>query len=94
MVMGVGGFRVTSFDGLRPEGILTRRCFGDRPLGVEETRFDNDGGLELNLGLLSRDPAGWRASLHTEVVEFSEEGAVPWAREYKNKINMREWALR
>lgn len=47
----------------------------DRPLGVEETRFDNDGGLELNLGLLSRDPAGWRASLHTEVVEFSEEGA-------------------
>lgn len=48
---------------------------GDRPLGVEETRFDNDGGLELNLGLLSRDPAGWRASLHTEVVEFSEEGA-------------------
>ena len=22
-----------------------------------------------------RDPAGWRASLHTEVVEFSEEGA-------------------
>ena len=48
---------------------------GDRPLGVEETRFDDDGGLELNLGLLERDPAGWRASLHTEVVEFSQEGA-------------------
>lgn len=48
---------------------------GDRPLGVDETRFDDDGGLELNLGLLGRDPAGWRASLHTEVVEFSEEGA-------------------
>ena len=48
---------------------------GDRPLGADETRFDDDGGLELNLGLLSRDPAGWRASLHTEVVEFSQEGA-------------------
>ena len=48
---------------------------GDRPLGVDETRFDDDGGLELNLGLLGRDPAGWRASLHTEVVDFSREGA-------------------
>ncbi|MFT5733203.1 MAG: dCTP deaminase [Planctomycetota bacterium] len=48
---------------------------GDRPLDIDEVRFDNDGGLELNLGLANRSPAGWRASLHTEVVEFSAEGA-------------------
>lgn len=48
---------------------------GNRPLGIDEVRFDDDGGLELNLGLAGRDPAGWRASLHTEVVEFSREGA-------------------
>ncbi len=48
---------------------------GDRPLGIDEVHFDSDGGLELNLGLAGRDPAGWRASLHTEVVEFSREGA-------------------
>ncbi|MEM6672644.1 MAG: 2'-deoxycytidine 5'-triphosphate deaminase [Planctomycetota bacterium] len=48
---------------------------GERPLGLDEVRFDDDGGLELNLGLAGRDPAGWRASQHTEVVEFSREGA-------------------
>ena len=48
---------------------------GDRPLGPDEVRFDDDGGLELNLGLSGRDPAGWRASLHTEVVDFGSEGA-------------------
>lgn len=48
---------------------------GERPLGVDEVRFDRDGGIELNLGLSGRDPAGWRASLHTEVVHFSREGA-------------------
>ncbi len=61
---------------LRARYIETPLVFdGDRPLGVDEVRFDNDGGLELNLGLAGRDPAGWRASLHTEVVEFSAEGA-------------------
>lgn len=48
---------------------------GDRPLTTDEVRFDDDGGIELNLGLVGRDPAGWRASLHTEVVHFSAEGA-------------------
>lgn len=48
---------------------------GDEPIPASEVRFDDDGGLELNLGLAGRDPAGWRASLHTEVVEFSREGA-------------------
>ena len=61
---------------LRARYIETPLVFdGDRPLGVDEVRFDSDGGLELNLGLKGRDPAGWRASLHTEVVEFSKEGA-------------------
>lgn len=46
-----------------------------RALREDEVRFDEDGGLELRLGLADRDPAGWRASTHTEVVEYSREGA-------------------
>lgn len=65
-----------STEELRARYIETPLVFdGDRPLSVDEVRFDSDGGLELNLGLAGRDPAGWRASLHTEVVEFSAEGA-------------------
>lgn len=63
-------------DELRERFARTPLAFdGDRPLGVDEVRFDHDGGIELNLGLTGRDPAGWRASLHTEVVHFSREGA-------------------
>lgn len=63
-------------DELREEYLKAPLVFdGVRPLLPEEVRFDDDGGLELNLGLAGRDPAGWRASLHTEVVEFSREGA-------------------
>ncbi len=63
-------------DELRERFARTPLAFdGDRPLGVDEVRFDHDGGIELNLGLSGRDPAGWRASLHTEVVHFSREGA-------------------
>ncbi|MEM9383394.1 MAG: 2'-deoxycytidine 5'-triphosphate deaminase, partial [Planctomycetota bacterium] len=65
-----------STDELREVVARTPLVFdGDRPLGPDEVRFDEDGGLELNVGLAGRDPAGWRASLHTEVVEFSREGA-------------------
>ena len=46
---------------------------GDRPLPLDEARFDSDGGLELSVGLAGRDPAGWRASAHTDVLDFSGE---------------------
>ncbi len=48
---------------------------GERALEPHELRFDHDGGLLLDLGLRGRDPAGWRASQHTDVLEFSREGA-------------------
>jgi len=48
---------------------------GTRALEQHELRFDNDGGLLLDLGLSGRDPAGWRASQHTDVLEFSREAA-------------------
>lgn len=48
---------------------------GERALGADELRFDDDGGLELRLGLTGREPAGWRAAPHTDLVSFSDEGA-------------------
>jgi dCTP deaminase len=48
---------------------------GERALEPHELRFDHDGGLLLDLGLSGREPAGWRASQHTDVLEFSREGA-------------------
>jgi dCTP deaminase len=48
---------------------------GERPLGADEVRFDGNGGLELSVSLAGRDPAGWRAIPHTDVVEFGREGA-------------------
>ncbi|MCP3917213.1 MAG: 2'-deoxycytidine 5'-triphosphate deaminase [bacterium] len=48
---------------------------GDRPLGEDEVRFDEDGGLELRVGLANRDPAGWRAAPNTSVVDFGRERA-------------------
>lgn len=53
----------------------TPLCFeGDRPLPLDEVRFDEQGALELRLGLEGRHPAGWRAALHTKVLEFQGEG--------------------
>lgn len=46
---------------------------GDEPLAEEQVRFDEAGGLELRLGLTGREPAGWRASQHTDLVDFSSE---------------------
>lgn len=43
---------------------------GGRALGLDEVRFDDDGGLLLTVGLEGRDPAGWRASDHTRVLQF------------------------
>jgi len=50
---------------------------GDRPLAGEELRVDPDGCLELTVGLEGRDPAGWRAASHTDVLHFAAEGLHP-----------------
>ncbi len=56
----------------------TPLCFdGDRPMGLEEVHIDEEGGLELGVGLSGRTPAGWRAASHTGVLEFSAEGRHP-----------------
>lgn len=43
--------------------------------GPSEALIDEDGCLALRVGLAGRDPAGWRSASHTDVVEFSVEGA-------------------
>ncbi len=48
---------------------------GDTPVPLDEVRFDDEGGIELHLGLAGREPAGWRAQGHTGVVHFAREGA-------------------
>lgn len=54
----------------------TPLCFqGERALAPGELRFDDAGHLELRVGLADRDPAGWRATTHTEVLHFAREGA-------------------
>jgi dCTP deaminase len=58
----------------------TPLCFdGERPMGLDEIRIDEDGGLELGVGLAGRDPSGWRAASHTDVLHFSAEGRHPRA---------------
>ena len=53
----------------------TPLCFeGERALGIDEVRIDADGALELGVGLAGRDPAGWRAASHTDVLHFAAEG--------------------
>jgi dCTP deaminase len=46
-----------------------------KPLPLSHVRFDEDGGILLSVGLAGRDPAGWRAAAHTDVVEFAQERA-------------------
>lgn len=48
---------------------------GTRALTSEEIEIDSEGGLALSVGLSGRDPSGWRAATHTELVEFSRDGA-------------------
>jgi len=47
---------------------------GERAVPTDEVRFDEEGGLELSLGLEGRDPCGWRASVHTDLVDYGSEG--------------------
>ncbi len=48
---------------------------GDRPLTAGQVHIDEDGCLALSVGLEGREPAGWRAAHHTDVLEFSKDGA-------------------
>jgi len=72
------GQAVLSSDELRALHERTPLCFdarGARALPAHELRIDEQGGLALRVGLAGREPAGWRAGAHTDVVEFAEEGA-------------------
>lgn len=63
-------------DELREAYRRTPLCFdGERALRLDEVEIDDDGGLALSVGLAGRDPCGWRAASHTELVDFSREGA-------------------
>lgn len=54
----------------------TPLCYrDDGPIPEADVRFDGEGGIELCLGLAERDPCGWRAAPHTDVVTFGAEGA-------------------
>ncbi len=58
----------------------TPLCFdGVKPLTAEEIRVDEEGCLELGVGLTGRDPAGWRAASVTGVLHFSSEARHPRA---------------
>jgi dCTP deaminase len=46
---------------------------GARALSAGEVEIDEEGGLALSVGLIGRDPCGWRAASHTDLVEFSRE---------------------
>jgi dCTP deaminase len=65
-----------SADELREVYARTPLCFdGARAIGSDEVEIDEEGGLALSVGLSGREPAGWRAGTHTELVEFAREGA-------------------
>jgi dCTP deaminase len=50
-------------------------CFvGATPLDLDQVRFDDDGALLLRIGLVGRDPCGWRAAANADVLEFAAEG--------------------
>lgn len=70
------GHAALTTDELRAVYAATPLCFeGERALGLDEVRFDDEGGLALRVGLCGRDPAGWRAAAHTDVLRFAEVAA-------------------
>jgi len=77
---------------LRAVYAKTPLCFDrenpERPLPIERVRFDADGALELRLGLEGRDPCGWRAALHTDVLDFAGRG-VHAAQDFWEPVHAR-----
>jgi dCTP deaminase len=51
--------------------------------------IDDDGCLALSVGLEGRDPAGWRAAHHTDVLEFSKEAGHD-VHDYWEPVHARE----
>jgi dCTP deaminase len=69
------GVAALTADELRRVHDETPLCFREgRPVPTNELAFHDDGSIALSLGLGGRDPAGWRAALFTDVVDFSSEG--------------------
>ena len=46
---------------------------GPRALTTDELLFDDDGSLALRIGLEGREPCGFRAAAHTDVLRFASE---------------------
>ena len=56
----------------------TPLCFREGvPVPEKELAFHDDGSITLSLGLKGREPAGWRAALFTDVVDFGAESRHP-----------------
>jgi dCTP deaminase len=55
----------------------------------EQVRFDDDGGIELHLGLAGREPCGWRARTDTGVLRFAGEGEHA-ARDFFEPVHAHE----
>lgn len=65
-------------DELRAVHRETPLCFeGERALPEKELHFDEDGAISMRIGLRGRDPCGWRAALHTDVLRFCETAVHP-----------------
>jgi dCTP deaminase len=47
----------------------------ERAIPIEEIAIDDDGCLAVHVGLAERDPCGWRAALHTDVIDLAREAA-------------------
>ncbi len=71
----------------------TPLCFDardrERALSPDEVHIDDDGGLALRVGLAGREPAGWRAGAHTDVVRFASDGAHP-TRDFWEPVHAHE----
>ena len=68
----------------------TPLCFDERgPLLPEDARFEDDGTLDLRLGLAGRDPAGWRASHPSGVIDFAAHRAHE-ARDFFDPVHARD----
>ena len=65
-----------SADELRALHSESPLCFvKGQPVPESELNFYEDGSIAMSLGLAGRQPCGWRATLFTDVVDFSAEAA-------------------
>jgi len=68
------GAAALTADELRAVHEETPLCFREGvAVPSHELAFHDDGSIALSLGLGGREPAGWRAALFTDVVDFNSE---------------------